>query len=123
MVPLRVGESQNLWMVPNSVASRSAITQTAFFRLQNAGLIGANIVDFPTGRKSCVLNNARVLGQQVPDLHVRIRDVDEFLVADGEYVADGYLGMDYLFGAFTSIAIDTQTLQVKLGLRPSSATT
>jgi hypothetical protein len=117
-VPLRIGESGNLLLVPNSVASLSVITPSAFERLRRAGMIGADIFDFPTGRMSCVLRGVTIAGQAAPDLHVRIRDVDELIGADDRYLMDGYLGLDYLFGAFASITVDTQRLQVRLGLRP-----
>jgi hypothetical protein len=118
VVPLNVGETGNLVLVPNSVASRSVITPPAFRRLREAGLIGADIFDFPSGRLSCILSNVRIADQAAPDLKVRVRDVDELLVARDEYVVDGYLGLDYLFGAFTSLTIDTQRLRVTLGLHP-----
>jgi hypothetical protein len=122
LVPLHIGETARLLMVPNTVASRSAITPSAFQRLRDAGLIGADILDFPSGLRSSLLQNVTIAGQSAPDLEVRIRDVDEFLVAPDEYVADGYLGLDYLFGAFASLSVDTQSLTVRLGLRPSSRT-
>jgi hypothetical protein len=117
-VPLNIGEFGNLLLVPNSVASRSVITPSAFQRLRREGLIGADIYEFPTGRMSCLLRDVSIVNQAVPDLHVRIRDVDELIGADDRYLMDGYLGLDYLFGAFASITVDTQRLQVTLGLRP-----
>lgn len=122
-MPLQIGESSRLMMIPNTVASRSAITPSAFHPLRDAGLVGADILDFPSGLRSVLLQNLTIAGQAAPDIEVRIRDVEEFLVAPSEYVADGYLGLDYLFGAFTSLSVDTQSLWVRLGLRPSPSTT
>jgi hypothetical protein len=107
-------------MVPNTAASRSAITPTAIQRLRDAGLVGADTFEFPTGRTSTLLRNVTIVGQAAPDLEVRIRDVEELRDAPGQYVVDGYLGLDYLFGAFAALNVDTQTLRVRLGLRPSA---
>lgn len=107
-------------MIPNTVASRSVITPQAFRRLRDAGLVGADIFDFRSGLRSGILRNVTIAGQAAPDLEVRIREVDELLVAPGQYIVDGYLGLDYLFGAFASLTVDTQTLRVRLGLRPST---
>jgi hypothetical protein len=121
-IPLNIGEFGNLLLVPNSVASRSVITPAAFQRLRRKGLIGADIYDFPSGRMSCVLRDVSIVNQAAPDLHVRIRDVDELLGSDDEYLVDGYLGLDYLFGAFSSVFVDTQRLQVTLKPRTTSGT-
>ena len=119
-MPLRVADSENLMMVANSIASRSVLTPPAFRKLREAGLIGADILDFPTGRMSCVLRDMRIGDHIVPDLLVRVRDVDQFLIGADRYVVDGYLGLDYLLGAFSSFAIETATLRVTLGLKPPS---
>jgi hypothetical protein len=116
-VPLNLGESQDLWLIPNTVASRSVITPSAFDRLREAGLVGADILDFQSGRRSGVLRNVTIANQAAPDVEVRIRDVDELRVAPDQYVVDGYLGLDYLFGAFASLTVDTQTLHVRLTRR------
>jgi hypothetical protein len=122
-VPFYLRDSERLLLVPNTVASRSVITSPTFHRLRRAGLIGADIVDFPSGGLSCVLQNVTIAGQAAPDVEVRIRDVDELLGASGQYLVDGYLGLDYLFGAFASLSVDTQSLQVRLGLRSPLGTT
>jgi hypothetical protein len=116
-VPLHVGASRDVLMIPNTVASRSVITPQAFRRLRDAGLVGADILDFRFGHRSGVLPNVTIANQVAPDLEVRVRDVDELLVAPEQYVVDGYLGLDYLFGAFASLTVDTQTLRVRLTRR------
>jgi hypothetical protein len=118
VVPVRIADSEDLMMVANSIASRSVLTPPAFSKLRKAGLTGADILDFPSGRVSCLLKDMRIAEHAVPDLLVRVRDVDEFLIADDEYVVDGYFGLDYLLGAFSSFAIETATLRVTLGLKP-----
>jgi hypothetical protein len=118
VVPMRIGETGELAMVPNPVATRFVNTPPAYRRLKQEGLIYADIFEFRTGRVSSLLRNVRIAKQAVPDLEVRVRDVDALLVAGDEYVVDGYLGLDYLFGAFAAITIETRTLWVTLRLDP-----
>jgi hypothetical protein len=115
VIQMSVGNSITMEMVPNSVATRSVITPTTYRRLRGADLIGLDVFDFHTGRVTSVLRNVSIGNRQAPDLTVQIRDVPELLAGDGQYLVDGYLGLDYLFfGDFGSIEINTRTLRVAL---------
>lgn len=109
------GRDVALNMVPNSIATRSAITPVAYRKLRDAGLINLDVFDIHTARVTTVLRNLRIGRAPAPDLAVQVRDIDEFAGRDGRYVVDGYLGLDYLFfGDFRYITIDTRTLRLRL---------
>jgi hypothetical protein len=115
-VPIDIGEKRTLAMVPNTMASRSVITTDTAEELSMGGLVGADIVDLSTGRRSHVLRGLRLAGHPIPDFAVRVREVPGLRGSSGVYVVDGYLGLDFFFGLFRLITIDTRTL--KLTLRP-----
>lgn len=117
VVPFTVGRGASLAMVPNTVANRSVITPPAFRRLRASGLTGADLIDFRTGRQEYVLRNVRLAGLPVPDFGVQVRDVEPLRMTGKQYLVDGYLGIDVLFGLFSSLAIDTRTLWVTVRLR------
>jgi hypothetical protein len=120
---MSVGKILGLEMVPNSVATRSVITPSAYQALRAADLISLDVFDFGTGRTTSVLRVVSINEQPAPDLTVQVRDVPNLLTRDGRYLADGYLGLDYLFfGDFGSVEINTRTLHVTLRLDARSPT-
>ena len=116
-VPLAMSDQITLALVPNTVATRSVIVPRAYSMLRTAGLLGANIYDIQTGRQSCVISGATLGGQPIPNIETQVRDVEPFRNQSVEYAVDGYLGLDFLFGKCASLAIETQTLRVRLRLR------
>lgn len=114
-VPMKVAETIALAMIPNSIATRSVITPATYQQLRTANLIGLDVFDLHSGRVTSVLRDVSISHQPAPDLTVQIRDVPELLDGEGNYLVDGYLGLDYLFfGDFGSIEINTRTLRVTL---------
>jgi hypothetical protein len=114
VVPLEVGSIRASEMVPNTVATRSVITPSAARRLRLEGLLGADVVELASGRTTRVLSGVRLAGRAVPDLEVRVRDVPALKGSSGEYLVDGYLGLDFFLGLFRQITIDTRTLRITL---------
>lgn len=114
VIPIDVGAKRTLWMVPNTVAARSVLVPSGASRLRQVGLLGADIVDLATGRTSAVLDQLSVAGTPIPALPVQMREVPGLRGSDGEYVVDGYLGLDFFFGPFSLITIDTRTLRITL---------
>jgi hypothetical protein len=114
-VPMKVADTIALAMIPNSIATRSVITPAAYQQLRTANLIGLDVFDLYSGRVTSVLRDVSISHQPAPDLTVQVRDVPELLDGEGNYLVDGYLGLDYLFfGDFGSIEINTRTLRVTL---------
>lgn len=114
VIPIAVGGTQTLSMLPNSVATRSVITPAAARSLRREGLLGADIVDLSTGRTTGVLKRLHLADNLIPDLEVQVREIPALRGSDGEYVVDGYLGLDFFFGPFSLITIDTRTLRITL---------
>ena len=81
VVPLEVGRHATLAMVPNTVAGRSVITPAALQLLRAAGLPGADIGDFRSGRRDYLLRDVRLGGRSVPDVRVPVRHVAGLQVA------------------------------------------
>lgn len=106
-----------LAMVPNTVANRSVITPTGLQPLRTTGWVGADLIDFRTGRKEVVLRDVRLAGHALPDFTVQVREIPALRTVGQEYLVDGYLGIDVLSGMFTSLAIDTRTLRVTVRLK------
>jgi hypothetical protein len=114
---MSIGNVAALDLVPNTVATRSVIVPSAYRRLREANLIGLDVFDFQTGRVTSLLRDVWIGEQRAPDLTVQIRDVPELLAAGGQYLVDGYIGLDYLFfGDFGSVEVNTRTLRVTLQL-------
>jgi len=116
---MSVGGTIALAMIPNSIATRSVITPLAYQQLRTANLVALDDFDLRTGRVNAVLNDVWIGDQPAPDLTVQVRDVPELLAPEGQYLVDGYLGLDYLFcGDFGSLEINTRTLRVTLRVDP-----
>lgn len=92
VVPLEIGGRVTLAMAPNTIATRSVIAPPALQLLRAEGLIGANIYDIQTGSASCVPAGCRLGGHPIPDLETRVRDIDRFRNANGDYLVDGSPG-------------------------------
>jgi hypothetical protein len=117
VVPFEIDGLVNLAMAPNTIATRSVITPPALALLRAAGLAGADIHDLRSGAKSFLLTRARLGGHPIPNLEVRVHDVDQFRDANGDYPVDGYLGLDFLLRACAWFALDTRRLRMGIRLR------
>jgi hypothetical protein len=113
-IPVRVGTTFTLDMVPNSIAARSVVTSVAFTRLQALGLVGATVHRLESGGRHCVLNGLTIVGHAVQDLDVQIRDVPQFRMPDGLYAVDGYFGLDFFYANFTAIRFDLRKVRLTL---------
>lgn len=114
-MPVGIKDQAKLELVPNSIATRTVITPIAYQKHRSANLIGLDVFDFHSGRVTSVLRDVSIGSRVAPDVTAQVRDVPEFLDAEGHYMVDGYLGLDYLFfGDFGSIEINTRTLHVTL---------
>lgn len=116
-VSLDVAEVVSLAMVPNTVANRSVITPPALQQLRAMGLVGADLIAFRTGRREVVLRNVLLAGHSIPDFTVQVREIQALRTAGHQYLVDGYLGIDVMFGMFSSLAIDTRTFRVTVRLK------
>lgn len=101
-VPLSVGQDYVLEMLPNPFSPRSSLSRRAMEDIAVRSLTSP--------ATASVLHDLRILGQPVPDVHVRVGAAANLLRVDG------ILGFDF-FGQFERIIFDPPTRQLTL-IRP-----
>ena len=115
-MPLFVGGTTPLWMVPNSLATRSVLTPAAAAELRVLGLAGADITQLGSGRRGCVLSGLSVKGHPLQEMEFQIRDVPEFRDRDDQYLVHGYLGLDFFWTNFKAIRFEFRTARLTFEL-------
>ena len=100
LVPLSVGPDIVLDMLPNLLASRSAISRRSLADMRGRGLIAGD-------EPPIVLRELRIVGQPVPDVAVRVGSAPNLLDVDG------FLGFD-LVAKCSRIVFEPETLTMTL---------